>query len=120
MTPNDVQAAIKEKLKNLIPDASVTVLVKAPLGHTISVIGQVAKPGEYVMGHRLTVMQALSQAGGLTPFASEGSIIIVHHEDGKETSTPFPYKDIINGENLDKDITLKPGDVVIVPTAGLF
>jgi polysaccharide biosynthesis/export protein len=120
MTPSDVQTAIKDKLKNLIPDASVTVLVKAPLGHTVSVIGQVAKPGEYVMGHRLTVMQALSQAGGLTPYASEGSIIVVHHEDGKETSTSFPYKDIVSGENLDKDIPLKPGDVVIVPTAGLF
>ncbi len=69
-TPEAIQAELKDLLKKYIPDASVTVIVKAALGHTVSVIGQVTKPGEIVMGHRLTVMQALSQAGGLTPYAS--------------------------------------------------
>ena len=88
-TPSTVQSELKEQLKKFIPDASVTVIVKAALGHTVNVIGQVNKPGEIMMGHRLTVMQALSQAGGLTPYASEGSIIILHHENGKETSSSF-------------------------------
>jgi polysaccharide export outer membrane protein len=116
-TPFEVQAELKDLLKKFIPDASVTVLVKAALGHTVSVIGQVTKPGEIMMGHHLTVMQALSQAGGLTPYASEGHIIILHHVDGKEVSIPFPYDDIIEGDKLDKDIALSPGDVVVVPTA---
>jgi polysaccharide export outer membrane protein len=119
-TTAQVQVVIKQKLQKLIPDASVTVAVKAALGHTVSVIGQVTKPGELVMGHRLTVMQALSQAGGLTPYASEGSIIILRRDNGKETSIPFPYGDIVSGDNLDKDIVLNPGDVVVVPTAGLL
>lgn len=119
-TTAEVQGIIKQKLSKLIPDASVTVLIKAALGHTVSVIGQVAKPGELVMGHRLTVMQALSQAGGLTPYASESSIIILRRENGKETSIEFPYDDIVDGDHLDKDITLLPGDVVVVPTAGLL
>jgi polysaccharide biosynthesis/export protein len=119
-TPAELQDTIKEQLKKFVPDASVTVAVKAALGHTVSVVGQVAKPGELMMSHDMTVMQALSQAGGLTPYASEGSIIILRREDGKETSIPFPYKDIIDGEHLDKDIVLKSGDVVVVPTAGLF
>jgi polysaccharide export outer membrane protein len=120
-TPNELQDVIKDKLSKLIPDASVTVAVKAALGHTVSVIGQVTKPGELLMGHGLTVMQALSQAGGLTPYASESGIRILHRdEDGKETSTPFPYSDIIDGDDLDKDIMLSPGDVVVVPTAGLL
>jgi len=120
MTLNEVQNTVKDKLRSYIPDASVSVIVKAPLGHVVSVIGQVAKPGEFVMGHRMTVMQALSMAGGLTPFASEGGIIVMRHEGEKETSLPVPYKDIISGDKLAKDIALKPGDVVIVPTAGLF
>ncbi len=120
MTPSDVQSTVKDKLRGLIPDASVTVSIKAPLGHTVSVLGQVAKPGEIVMARRMTVTQALSQAGGLTPFASESSIIVLHHGSEGETSTPVPYKDIIRGENLDKDIVLKPGDVVMVPTSNLF
>jgi polysaccharide export outer membrane protein len=119
-TPMEVQVTIKEKLRPFIPDASVAVVVKADLGHTVSVIGQVTRPGEIMMGHRLTVMEALSQAGGLTPFADEGKIIILRHENGKETSIPFPYGDVIQGEKLDQDISLAPGDVVVVPTAGLL
>jgi len=119
-TPAELQAEIKQKLHSLIPSASVTVMVKAALGHTVSVIGQVLKPGELIMGHNLTVMQALSQAGGLTPYGSESEIIILRHIHGKETSIPFPYDDVINGDELDKDIALTPGDVVVVPTAGLF
>jgi polysaccharide export outer membrane protein len=117
-TPFELQTDTKDGLRKFIPDASVTVIVKAALGHTVSVIGQVTKPGEIVMGHRLTVMQALSQAGGLTPYASEGNIIILHRENGQEKSIPFPYDDVIEGKKLDKDIALSPGDVVVVPTAG--
>ena len=120
MSPGQMQAAIKDKLKEVVPDASVTVIVKSPLGHTASVLGQVAKPGSFVMAQKFSVMQALSQAGGLTPYASEGSIVILRQEDGKKISIPFPYKDVANGRNLDKDIALRPGDVVVVPTAGLF
>lgn len=120
MTPAELQAEIKSKLAKLVPDASVTVMVKAALGHTVSVIGQVTKPGELIMGHDMTVMQALSQAGGLTPYASESSVIILRRENGKERSIPFPYDDVENGDELDKDIVLSPGDVVVVPTANLF
>jgi polysaccharide export outer membrane protein len=119
-TIEEVQAIIKKKLHKYITDASVSVTVKADLGHTVSVIGQVAKPGEFVMGHHLTVMQALSQAGGLTPYAKDGSIIVLRREEGKEISVPVPYDDIEKGDNLDEDIILKPGDVVVVPTVSLF
>ncbi len=120
MTPAAVQSAIKEKLKPLIPNASVTVAVKAPLGQTVSVLGQVAKPGEFVMGRSMTVTQALSQAGGLTSFASESQIIVVRQDGGQKISIPFPYRDVAKGKNLEMDIALKPGDVIIVPTASLF
>jgi polysaccharide export outer membrane protein len=120
MTPEDVQAMIKTRLKKYIPDATVTVSVKAALGHTVSVIGQVTKPGEFIISHGLTVMQALSQAGGLTPYADEGDVLILRRTNGIETSIPFPYDDITHGRNLERDITLNPGDVVVVPTTSLF
>ena len=120
LTPAAAQDLIKEKLKKTIPDASVTVMVKAPLGHTVSVLGQVTKPGEMVMGHQWTVLHALSQAGGLTPYASEGGIFILRQVDGKKTTIEYPYDDITDGEHLEKDVPLLAGDVVFVPTAGLF
>jgi len=119
-TPGEVEGLIKEKLKSFIPEASVAVVVKADLGHTVSVIGQVTKPGELVMGHHLTVMQALSQAGGLTAYANENRILILRRVEDKEIPIPFPYDDVSNGNELDSDIVLRPGDVVVVPTGGIF
>jgi polysaccharide export outer membrane protein len=120
-TTLQLQDIIKNRLGTLIPDASVSVAVKAALGHTVSVIGQVTKPGEFVIGHSMSAMQALSQAGGLTPYASESDIIVIRHDAaGKEFSIPLPYDDISEGKHLDKDLVLAPGDVLVVPTASLF
>lgn len=122
MTPADLQKEIKTKLTKFIPDATVTVSVKAALGHTVNVIGQVNKPGEIIINRKLTAMQALSQAGGLTPYASHSNIIVIRHgENGAESvSIEIPYSDLIDGDDLDKDIALRPGDVLVVPTASLF
>ena len=68
----------------------------------------------------MDVMEALSQAGGLTPYASTSHIVVLRYIDGKKTSIDFPYDDVAKGKHLEKDIDLKPGDVVVVPTAGLL
>lgn len=119
-TPREIQDSVKLGLAKLIPDASVSVSIKAALGHTVSVIGQVTKPGEFVISHSMTAMQALSQAGGLTPYASASRILVVRHSEGNETSIALPYNDIVSGDDLDKDVALKPGDVIVVPTASLL
>ncbi len=120
LTTEQTQAAIKDRLKPYIPEAAVTVAVKAALGNVVNVIGQVALPGVQTPGRRVTVMQALSAAGGLTPYASESRIIILRRTADKQVAIPFPYDDVIRGRSLDKDIILQTGDVVVVPTASLF
>jgi polysaccharide export outer membrane protein len=122
LTLEETQSLIKSKIKKFIPDATVTVSVKSALGHVVNVIGQVNKPGEFIINRRITVMQALSQAGGVTPYASEGNIFVIRHgSDGdKDISLPVPYDDLVDGDELDKDLVLEPGDVIVVPTAGLF
>lgn len=119
-TTGEVQTLIKTKLERLIPAASVTVSVKEARGNSISVIGQVSRPGEIMMNRPLTVMQALSQAGGLTSFANESRISILRTVDGKQTALPFDYSDVSTGRALETNITLAPGDVIVIPTAGLF
>lgn len=116
----ELQGELKAKLASFIPDNSVSVAVKAALGHTVDVIGQVTKPGELTLGHRTTVIQALSIAGGLTPYASHDDIIILHREGDKEIAIPFPYDEVTRGKSLERDIFLSPGDVVVVPNASLF
>ncbi len=117
----EIQSIIKKHLESTIPNASVAVSINAPLGHKASILGQVQKPSEFVMTSNIGVMQLISQAGGLTPYADKDKITIIRRgSDGKKEVIYFPYKNISRGKDLDKDIDLKPGDVVFVPDSGLF
>ncbi len=116
----NTQNSIKEKLEPFIPDAVVTVAINSPLGHTVSILGQVKKPGTIVMSGNMSVLQAISQAEGLTPYADDDDIVIIRRTEKGKESIKYPYDDITKGKNLNKDIDLKPGDVIFVPTSGLF
>lgn len=120
MSPAKLQAAIRDKLNPFIPDAAVTVSVQAPTGHKVSLVGQLREPGEVVLTARMSVMQAISQVGGLTPYADEDDIVIRENADGEKEKISIPYNAITKGRDLEKDISLLPGDVVVVPASGLF
>jgi polysaccharide export outer membrane protein len=111
----DIQAVITKKLARYIPDPVVSVAIQQLLGNKIYVIGKVARPGEFVATHYMDVVQALSLAGGMTPYASDNKISILRRNNGKLISIPFRYGDIEKGENLQQNIILQSGDVVLVP-----
>lgn len=113
-TPEQVQQEIAERLTSFISDPVVTVAVLRVTGNKIYVIGKVAKPGEYVVGRYVDVLQALSLAGGLTPFAAENNIKILRREQGEQVLFPFKYSEVADGEGLQQNIILKSGDIVIV------
>lgn len=119
-TASEVQETIREKLRAYVTEPVVTVSVKAVVGNKVYVIGQVNKPGELALPNRVSVVQALSMAGGLTPYADEDDIMVIRQSGASETAIPFQYSDIKRGRSLETNITLHPGDVVIVPSAGLF
>jgi polysaccharide export outer membrane protein len=110
-----IRVDIETKLKKLIPEADVAVLVEDVAGNRVYVIGQVAKPGMYVMNPQLSVLQALSLAGGATPFAKLGSITVVRGSGAAQKTIPFRYEQVVEGKSLQENITLESGDVVIVP-----
>jgi polysaccharide export outer membrane protein len=116
-TAKQVEDEIRERLRKYIPDPVVNVSVKKIAGYKIFVIGKVNKQGEYVVGQYVDVVQALSLAGGLTPFADESGIRIIRKENanGPETVFRFDYSDVKKGRALDQNIKLKSGDVIIVP-----
>lgn len=119
-TTEDVQLTISERLEKYIPGAVVTVSVLNVSGNKVYVIGAVNNPGEFQVTRSIDVMQALSLAGGLTPFAGEDSIRILRRENGTDVSYPFHYSDVKNGENLGMNIQLKSGDVIVVSGQSLF
>jgi polysaccharide export outer membrane protein len=106
---------IAKRLRKYIPEAVVTVAVKELGGNRIYVIGKVNRPGEYPFSRPLDVMQALSLAGGATPFASLNDVRVLRRENGRQTSIPFHYGDVERGRNLEQNIELRTGDTVVVP-----
>lgn len=114
-TPEQIQADITKRLERYIPDPVVTVSVKEIGGNKVYVIGQVKKPGAYVIGRYVDVVQALTLAEGLTPFAAENSIKILRRHGAEEQVFAFEYAEVKKGRNLEQNIFLKGGDVVVVP-----
>lgn len=114
-TVEELQTEITERLRKYIPEPAVTVSVDKVAGYRIYVLGQVQDPGQYVVGRYVDVLQALTLAGGLTPFASEGNIKILRRENGEEIVLPFSYSAVKAGTNLGQNILLKSNDVVVVP-----
>lgn len=106
---------IRERLAPFIPDPTVSVSLLKVNSYKIYVVGRVNRPGEYLAGHYTTVMQALSLAGGMTPFASENGINVLRQELDRQQTYHFRYGDVKKGKNLEQNILLQRGDVVVVP-----
>jgi polysaccharide biosynthesis/export protein len=114
-TVEAVRQELTERLSTFIPDLVVTVTVAAINGNKIYVIGQVNTPGQFVVNPRVDVIQALSIAGGMTPFAESNDIKILRRRNGVQTILRFRYNDIVKGQNLQQNVLLEVGDVVLVP-----
>jgi polysaccharide export outer membrane protein len=110
-----IRVEISERLAKFIPNLVATVTVTAINGNRIFVIGQVNTPGSFVMNPRLDVMQALSVAGGTNPFAKVDEIRILRRTAAGQEILPFSFTDVAKGRNLDQNIVLESGDVVVVP-----
>lgn len=114
-TVKELREDISERLEKYVTDAQVTVILLKAQHYKIYVVGKVNKPGEFIVGRPANVMQALAMAGGLTPFASPGRIVILRRVGDTEQTLPFDYKAVSRGQFLEQNVTLLPGDVVVVP-----
>lgn len=111
----ELEAVISQRIRQYIPEAVVTVSVAQVAGYRVFIIGKVKSPGQYVVGRYIDVLQALTLAGGLTPYASENNVKIIRRQGDVERVIPFSYSDAEDGEALEQNILLKSGDVVLVP-----
>ncbi len=115
-----VEKILAQRLKRYFPDPVITVTVKSVGGYAIFVIGQVGQSGRFPLNQPTDVLQALSLAGGFTEFADEDDIKILRREGGKQSILRFDYSDVEKGRELESNILLRSGDVLVVPTEGLF
>jgi polysaccharide export outer membrane protein len=131
LTPQALENVLKGKLKGDYKDENLDVTVAVAnspkdvpeddLKPKIFITGEVVRPGSYVVRQPTTLMQAISLAGGIGPFAAKKRIQVRRRgAGGDETVFMFNYKAYEAGQDLEGNIRLRAGDVIMVPERGLF
>jgi polysaccharide export outer membrane protein len=115
LTPRQAEKVITEKLSKFITDPNVTVVVAAINSKKIYVIGGARKEGPLPYTYGMTVMQALSEAGGLSDYAKRKRIYILRTENGREYRLDFNYDEVVKGQGMEQNILLLAGDTVVIP-----
>ena len=114
-TPQQLAAAVTEKLRKFLTEPQVTVIVTQINSQRVFVVGEVLRAGAFPLIPGMTVLQALARAGGFTTFADMKKIHVMRLVNGKHVEMPFNYREVLKGDNPEQNIKLEPGDTVVVP-----
>lgn len=115
LTPAGLQETLSAKYNQLIRDARVTVLIREVNSQKVYLIGEVRRQGALKLTAPITVLQALAEAGGLTDYAKTKKIYVLREANGGQVTFPFDYDAVLRGLNVQQNITLAPGDTIVVP-----
>jgi len=124
-----VENTLKDRLKKFYQnDLDLTVLLVSvretqedeKFIPVIYITGEVKNPGQFPIKTRTTILQAIALSGGLGPFAAKGRILVRRSSKGQNYVFPFDYRSVEKGAEIVGNITLRHGDVVVVPERGLF
>ena len=115
LTPAQAEQTIAERLGQFIHGADVTVVVTAIHSKRVYLVGAVKKEGPLPLEYHMSVLQALSEAGGLTDYAKKRKIYILRNANGKQVKLPFDYDSVIKGERVEQNIWVEPDDTIVVP-----
>jgi polysaccharide biosynthesis/export protein len=115
LTPAQLNAEITSSLRKFVTDPEVTVIVEQINSQRVYILGEVTRPGAYPLLPGMTVLQALSSAGGFTQFANEKKMYVLRRVNGNQEKYFFNYKDVLNGKRPEQNIALKAGDTIVVP-----
>lgn len=114
-TPTQLATHVTEGLKRFVADPQVTVIVAAINSQRIYLLGEVTRVGAYPLLPGMTVLQALSSAGGPTQYAQLQKIYVLREGESGQTRFPFNYKEFLKGRNPEQNVALKVGDTIVVP-----
>lgn len=114
-TINELKNDITSRITKYAPKEEVVLEIKQVNSMIIYIIGRVNQPGRVVLNTNINVLQALAIAGGLNPFAKRNQIKIMRNDSGQTKILNFSYDDVVDGDNLEQNVTLVRGDVVVVP-----
>jgi polysaccharide export outer membrane protein len=115
LTPETLKKEIEMRLKEYVTTPNVTVLIDTIQGYRLYVVGKVQRPGPLVADKPLTVLQALTLAGGFLDYAKSAEITIIRNTGQGNEFLKFDYTEVIKGRKIGENVFLKPGDVIVVP-----
>jgi len=114
-TSQQLKLEMENRLIRYVPGLTLSLEIKQINSMIVYVIGKVNIPGRFVVNANIDVLQALSTAGGLNPFAKENDIKIFRKDKDETTIFPFQYDKVVDGKRLEQNIQLNRGDIVVVP-----
>ena len=114
-TVDQIRSEMEGKLRKYITEPVVTLAVAEVKGNVGYVVGQVNKPGQFIMNPSVNVLQALSIAGGGNPYAKLDGIIVIRNSPSGQRVLNFRYSQVASGKDLEQNVQLESGDVVVVP-----
>ena len=116
LTPMQLHDKIANALGEFMPNPEVAVTVVDVKSYRVSVLGEVQKPGVLQLKADTTVLEAIALSGGFRDFASPGKIMILRKDaTGTTHKIPFNYNRVVKDNRSQDNVTLKSGDVVVVP-----
>jgi polysaccharide export outer membrane protein len=115
LTTKQVQDILTEKLKPVVSEPQVTVIVRNIKSRKVYLVGQVGHPGAVSLSGHETVLQILAESGGPSIYAKTDKIYIIRHNEGQQQKLSFNYKKAIKGNDPKADFPLMNGDVIVVP-----
>ncbi|MBV8207197.1 MAG: polysaccharide biosynthesis/export family protein [Acidobacteria bacterium] len=114
-TPISLGTDITERLKKFVEQPNVTVVVNQINSRRYFVMGEAGRPGAYPLYTNITILQAISMAGGFNQFANVKGIYLMRTENGQVVKHPFNYKQVVKGNANEQNLELKPGDTIVIP-----
>jgi len=115
MTPAEAEKIVSQQLSAFLNKPEVAVVVREIHSKKIYVVGAAKKEGPLAYTYRMTVMQAISEAGGLTDYAKRKKIYVLRTQNGAQQKVPFNYDAAVKGERMEQNIELLPGDTLVIP-----
>jgi len=117
-TPNQLAKDIKTGLSEFVKEPEVTVMVTDFTGtysEQVRVIGEAAKPQAIPYRARMSVLDVMIAAGGLTEFAAGNRSLIVRQHDGQTEQIPVDLDSLLKDGDISANVPVMPGDIVVIP-----
>ena len=120
LSANELAQRIADRLRQFVQNPAVSVNVKELNSYSVYVMVEVAKPGKFQLKSFVTVLQAISMAGGFTEYAKKSRLQVVRIKSNsnhkvRESHIPIRYEQLVTGASESGNIILLSGDTVVVP-----